>query len=119
MPIHAKEKVENDKDGRLFLDKPGDTYGNPSPSLAGLVQQGLASLTSPSFSPSFSLPSLTSSLVGLLQQGLTAAQTFPLAGGLGTLDQVARTQERLDAAYTFPCANTRGSHYYPRPLQAR
>ena len=75
--------------------------------LGSLVEQGVLGLQG--------LASLTS----LVSRGLGLAQTFPHAGGLRGLDTLVRSQERVDTAYSFPCTNTRGDAYFPRPLEAR
>ena len=60
----------------------------PSPlqSLSSLVSQGLGVFGGSN--PTISLPGLTSSLAGILQEGLGLAQTFPHAGGLSRVDSL-------------------------------
>ena len=125
---------------------PSTSRPSPLESLSSLVSQGLGVFGGST--PTISLPSLTnsfSSLAGILSEGLGLAQTFPHAGGLSRVDSLVspvqlvhasdavqspiikvshnqnfqnRVQERLDSGYSFPCINTRGSNYYPRPLKA-
>ena len=72
---------------------PSSAY-NPSPpprpspleSLSSLVSQGLGVFGGST--PTISLPSLTSSLAGILSEGLGLAQTFPHAGGLTRVDSL-------------------------------
>ena len=60
----------------------------PSPlqSLSSLVSQGLGVFSGSN--PTISLPGLTSSLAGILSEGLGLAQTFPHAGGFSRVDSL-------------------------------
>ena len=60
----------------------------PSPlqSLSSLVSQGLGVFGGSN--PTISLPGLTSSLAGILSEGLGLAQTFPHAGGFSRVDSL-------------------------------
>ena len=69
----------------VFTGASSPSYASPIPSYASSNPSYSSPILSngnpsPSTSPPLSLPSLTSSIVGLLQQGLGLAQTFPHAG---------------------------------------
>ena len=86
----------------LPLPKPSSGYDQdhhlpssnlkPSPleSLSNLVTQGLGVFGGSN--PTISLPGLTSSLAGILQEGLGLAQTFPHAGGFSRVDSLVSLQ---------------------------
>ena len=67
---------------------PPSSTPKPSPleSLSSLVSQGLGVFGGSN--PTISLPGLTSSLAGILSEGLGLAQTFPHAGGLSRVDSL-------------------------------
>ena len=93
-------EIQTNSFSRPFLAKPpnpppSSAYNHlpsstpkPSPleSLSSLVSQGLGVFGGSN--PTISLPGLTSSLAGILSEGLGLAQTFPHAGGFGRVDSL-------------------------------